>query len=145
MSARTSVSEALLDDAQQRLTTASLGDPVRAVCVGTPHFSVDECLETLRLFDGRHVQTGVSFVITTSRAVWAELELRGVTSVFDDAGVDVVLDTCSYFAPRPAPLTGTTLTNSAKWAYYAQGMLDVPIGFASLESCVESAIAGEWR
>lgn len=142
---RTTVTEGLLAAAGQRLTTASVGDPVRAVCVGTPHFSVEECLETLRLFDSRHVDAGVSFIITTSRAVWAELELRDVAAEFDAAGVDVVLDTCSYFTPRPAPLTGTTLTNSAKWAYYAQGILDVPIGFASLESCVESAIAGEWR
>lgn len=142
---RTTVTEGLLTDAEQRLTTANLGDSVRAVCVGTPHFSVDECLETLGLFDSRHVRAGVSFIITTSRAVWAELELRGVAAEFDDAGVEVVLDTCSYFTPRPAPLTGTTLTNSAKWAYFAQGILDVPVGFTSLESCVESAIAGEWR
>ena len=140
----TAVTEELLADAEQRLTTASVGDSVRAVCVGTPHFSVDECLETLRLFDGRQIHSDVSFIITTSRAVLAELKLRGVAAEFDDAGVEVVLDTCSYFTPRPAPLTGTTLTNSAKWAYYAQGILDMPIGFTSLESCVESAIAGRW-
>ena len=142
---RTTVTTEMLSAAEQRLSSAGVGDPVRAVCVGTPHFSVDECLETLRLLDGRHVHANVSFIITTSRAVWSELELRGVAAQFDNAGVDVVLDTCSYFTPRPAPLTGTTLTNSAKWAYYAQGILDIPIGFASIEGCVESAIAGAWQ
>jgi len=34
------------------------------------------------------------------------------------------------------------MTNSAKWAYYAPGMLDVEVAFGSLEDCVESAVAG---
>jgi hypothetical protein len=38
------------------------------------------------------------------------------------------------------------MTNSAKWAYYAPGMLAVESVFGSLEECVESAVRGEvWR
>jgi hypothetical protein len=35
------------------------------------------------------------------------------------------------------------MTNSAKWAYYAPGMLPVDVLIASLSECVESAVTGE--
>lgn len=140
----TAVTGDMLESARQLLTNASGDEPLRAVCVGTPHFSVDECLELIALLGGRQVAAGVTFVVTTSRAVANELELRGLSGALGDSGVDVVLDTCSYFRPQPTGIDGLTLTNSAKWAYYAQGMFDVPIGFTSLRACAESAVAGEW-
>ncbi len=35
------------------------------------------------------------------------------------------------------------MTNAAKWAYYAPGMLPVQVVLGSLAECVESAVAGE--
>lgn len=35
------------------------------------------------------------------------------------------------------------MTNSAKWAYYAPGMLPVEAVIGSLAECVESAVCGE--
>ncbi len=134
----------MLSGATDILTSATGDEPLRAVCVGTPHFSVAECIETVELLAGRHVASSVSFIVTTSRAVATELNLRGLDDAFAESGVELVLDTCSYYPPHPTGIDGLTLTNSAKWAYYAQGMLNVPIGFASLERCVESAVAGRW-
>ena len=38
------------------------------------------------------------------------------------------------------------MTNAAKWAYYAPGMLGVEVCFGSLRECAESAVRGEvWR
>ena len=34
------------------------------------------------------------------------------------------------------------MTNSAKWAYYAPGMLPVQAVIGSLRECVESAVVG---
>lgn len=133
-----------LAEAAAVLTNASADEPLRAVCLGTPHFSVAECVETLDRLDGRRIAPSVTMLVTTSRAVAAELELRGLRNEFSEAGVDLVLDTCSYFPPHPSGLDGLTLTNSAKWAYYAPGLLGVPVGFESLERCVESAVAGRW-
>ncbi len=142
----TTVTAAHLADAAALLTTATAtGDePLRAVCLGTPHFSIDEFIETIDRLDGRRVHDSVDMIITTNRAVAAELRLRRIDTTLADANVTVVLDTCTYYPPRPTGIDGLTLTNSAKWAYYAQGLLDVPIGFTSLELCVESAIAGRW-
>lgn len=140
----TSVTEHHLAEAARLLTNADGDEPLRAVCLGTPHFSVDEFEALLAALDGRAVAPGVTVLVTTSRAVAAELELRGWDERLTAAGVDVVLDTCTYYPPHPTGLYGLTLTNSAKWAYYAQGMLDVPVAFASLERCVEAAVAGRW-
>jgi predicted aconitase len=35
------------------------------------------------------------------------------------------------------------MTNSAKWAYYAPGILGVDVVFASLAACVDSAVTGQ--
>ena len=139
---QTRVTAELLGEAAALLTTATGDEPLAAVCLGTPHFSVDEFVATERLLDGRRVADGVSVIVTTSRAVANELSLRGIDTALGDAGVRIVLDTCTYYPPRPTGLDGLVMTNSAKWAYYGQGMLHVPVAFASLERCVESAVAG---
>ena len=136
-----SVSSAELLDVRASLSTDSAG-PLRAVCLGTPHFSVDEFDALRTALAARRVDPGVSLFVTTSRAVMAELRLRGWADELEDAGVQVVLDTCSYFTPRMRGLDGLVMTNSAKWAYYAPGMLQIPVAFASLGECVDSAVAG---
>ena len=63
-----------------------------------------------------------------------------------DAGVELLVDTCSYLGPilRPSPLP--VMTDSAKWAWYAPNNLGVRVIFGSLRECVESAVRGEvWR
>ncbi|NNE96802.1 MAG: DUF521 domain-containing protein [Acidimicrobiales bacterium] len=124
------------------LSTATGDEQLRSVCLGTPHFSVAEFLELVVLLDGRRVDEAITVLVTTSRAVSAELDVRGLTSVLAEANVDIVLDTCTYYTPISSGLDGLTMTNSAKWAYYGQGMLGVPVVFATLEQCVESAVSG---
>ncbi len=140
----TSVSRDDLVATATLLTTAKGDESLWAVCLGTPHFSVDEFLALATILDGRRVDDGVTVLVTTSRAVAHELDLRGTAAELDAAGVQIVLDTCTYYTPIASGLDGLTMTNSAKWAYYAQGMLGVPVVFASLEACVESAVAGRW-
>lgn len=141
---QTVVTDDDLAEARELLTNADIGQPLSAVCLGTPHFSLTEFADAAALLDGRRVDESVTMLITTSRAVANELNLRGMANVFDEAGVRIVLDTCTYYPPQPTGIDGLAMTNSAKWAYYAQGMFDVPVAFASLERCVESAVAGRW-
>jgi predicted aconitase len=71
---------------------------------------------------------------------------RGLIEVLRAAGIDVPVDVCTYYSPRVRGLRGRIMTNSAKWAYYAPGMLGVEVCFGSLRECVESAVRGEvWR
>ncbi|MEO0494107.1 MAG: aconitase X, partial [Actinomycetota bacterium] len=137
----TIVDDAALAAARALLSTTS-GDRVDAVCLGTPHFSIEEFTALRSALDGRRVHDDVRLVVTTSRAIDHELRLRGWRREFDELGVEVVLDTCTYYPPQPDGVRGNVMTNSAKWAYYAPGMLSVEVAFGSLAACVEAAISG---
>ena len=69
--------------------------------------------------------------------------LRGWVDQLNDSGITVMLDTCTYYTPTTTGVQGLAMTNSAKWAYYAPGILGIDVAFGSLAKCVESAIAGE--
>jgi predicted aconitase len=129
--------------AQSQLQTARDG-PLAGVALGTPHFSASEFQQVMQALDGR--KAAVPFTITTSRFVWDYVKTRGWDVALHNAGVTIVGDICSYYAPGINGLKGRIMTNSAKWAYYAPGMLPVEVCFGSLHECVESAVRGDvWR
>jgi len=138
------VDDARLDDVAAQLTTAvaDTGAP-NVICLGTPHFSIDEFADLVQALDGQLVAAGRRVIVTTSRAVHAELTLRGWAQRLADAGVEIVLDTCSYYTPAVDGVAGHVMTNSAKWAYYAPGILGVEVTFGSLEACVSAAVSSQ--
>jgi predicted aconitase len=116
------------------------------VALGTPHFSLAEFAELAPLLAGRQVKAGLKFYISTSRMVRDMASAKGWIEELERAGATIVVDTCTYYAPAVRGAKGRVMTNAAKWAYYAPGMLGVETIFGSLEECVESAIRGEvWR
>ena len=137
----TFVTSELVDAVRASLSTHH-DDDLSAVCLGTPHFSVGEVESLVALLNGRRIHDGVTMLVTTSRAVFAEAQLRGLVQELNDAGAGIILDTCTYYPPRASGLDGPIMTNSAKWAYYAPGTLHLPVVFGSLASCVESAVEG---
>lgn len=131
--------------AHRDLSTAQDG-PLDAVALGTPHFGLEEFGELIRLLDGRRVKHGLPFLVSTSRVVRELASSRGWIAALSAAGVEVPVDVCTYYSPHVRGLKGRVMTNAAKWAYYAPGMLAVEVAFGSLKECVESAIRGEvWR
>lgn len=134
-----------LAQAHRALSTARDG-PLDAVALGTPHFGLEEFGELVRLLDGRKVKRGLPFIVSTSRVVRELARAKGWLAALGAAGVEVPVDVCTYYSPRVRGLRGRIMTNAAKWAYYAPGMLSVEVAFGSLKECVESAIRGEvWR
>jgi predicted aconitase len=130
--------------ARDELTTRVAG-PLAAVSVGTPHASVAELAALVRLLDGRSVSALLDMYVSTGRDMLEEATTRGLIAPLLDAGVQVVVDTCTYITPVMKARSGVVMTNAAKWAYYAPANLGVDVLFASLEECVESAVAGEVR
>jgi predicted aconitase len=130
--------------AHRALSTANDG-PLDAVALGTPHFSVTEFRDLLRLLDGRSVSKGLPVLVSTSRGVREVITGAGWLAPLEAAGITVVVDLCTYYAPRVPAIRGRVMTNAAKWAYYAPGMLGVEVALGSLAECVESAVAGEVR
>jgi predicted aconitase len=142
---RIDVTPAELIGARDSLSTGT-GGRLDMVAIGTPHFSFTEFARLLPLIEGRRVHDGTLFYVSTSRYVYALIEKEGWTPILDSAGVRVIVDTCTYFTPAVRGCRGRVMTNSAKWAYYAPGMLAVESVFGTLEECVESAVRGEvWR
>jgi hypothetical protein len=131
--------------AHRDLSTTRDG-PLDAVALGTPHFGLEEFADLVRLFDGRKVKPGLPMLVSTSRGVREMARAKGWIAVLEGSGVEVPVDVCTYHSPRVRGLRGRVMTNAAKWAYYAPGMLGVEVAFGSLKECVESAIRGEvWR
>jgi len=140
-----SVSPAELIEARDSLSTGT-GGRLEMVAIGTPHFSFTEFARLVALMDGRRVHDGTLFYVSTSRHVAGLVEKEGWMEILEAAGVRVIVDTCTYFTPAVRGCRGRVMTNSAKWAYYAPGLLAVESVFGTLEECVESAARGEvWR
>ena len=131
--------------AHRDLSSAADG-PLNAVALGTPHFSLAEFEQLVMLLDGRRVKQGLPVLVSTSRLVHGLAKAKGLMEILAVAGVEVPVDVCTYYSPRVRGLNGRVMTNAAKWAYYAPGMLGVEVCFGSLRECVESAVRGEvWR
>ena len=130
--------------AREALSSAGPG-AIDMVALGTPHFSFDEFARLVAHLDGRKVHDDVTLYVSTSRHVAARAAQEGWITVLERAGAEILLDTCTYFAPAVRGCRGRVMTNSAKWAYYAPAMLPVQVAFGSLADCVESAVRGEVR
>ena len=117
--------------------------PLAGIALGTPHFSITEFERLVMLLGDRALCPRLTCYLTTSRHVFAEADRRGWIDPLRRAGFRIVTDTCTYFSPAVNGLRGKIMTNSAKWAYYAPGMLPVEAVIGSLAECVESAVAGE--
>jgi predicted aconitase len=128
--------------ARDSLSSASDG-PVSMVALGTPHFSLTEFERAADLIRGRKVSGQVAVYISTSRFVAGLAAQKGWREVLERAGVTILVDTCTYFAPAVRAARGRVMTNSAKWAYYAPGLLPVEVAFGALEDCIEAAISGQ--
>ncbi len=120
--------------------------PLDMVALGTPHFSLSEFAALARILSGRRIKPGLVFHVSTSRYVRGLAVERGWLAELERAGINVVVDTCTYFSPPVRGARGRVMTNAAKWARYAPGFLGVEVVFGSLRECAESAVRGEvWR
>lgn len=137
------ISMADLRAVRDELTTAH-GEDLGAVSLGTPHASLAE-LETLAELIGEE-RVAVECLVSTGRDTLARAEDQGLAQRLRAAGVDILVDTCSYLAPILRTGGGPVMTNSGKWAYYAPGNIGVEVVFGSTQECVRSAIIGRvWR
>jgi len=127
--------------ARRELTTAN-GDQLDMVVLGSPHFSLAEFKQLATLVEGKHVHPDVTFLVTSSRAMTLLAQQAGYLAGLDDFGGRVTVDTCILATPMLPPEVKTLMTNSAKYAYYAPGMLNTRVTFGSLEDCVGSAVEG---
>ncbi|MDP9269495.1 MAG: aconitase X catalytic domain-containing protein [Chloroflexota bacterium] len=128
--------------ARSELMTADPGARLRAVSLGTPHASLPELRRIAELLDGSRRADGVELLVSTSRDLLAAADEEGIGDRLRAAGVELLVDTCSYIAPILHPGGGAVMTDSGKWAYYAPGNIGAEVMFGSTAECVASAVAG---
>ena len=127
--------------AWRELSTAA-GSSLDMVVLGSPHFSVHEFRALAPLVRRGVRHPDVTFVVTTSRAVAALAEKDGTLEPLRAFGGMLTVDTCILTTPMMPASVRSLMTNSAKYAYYAPGLLNVQVVFGSLDDCVRSAIEG---
>ena len=115
------------------------------VALGNPHFSLSECAALARLCKGRVKHPDVALVITCGRHVHEQARQAGHVAALEAFGAQFVTDTCWCMlgAPLLPPSSGALMTNSAKYAHYAPGLVDRRVHFAGLAACVEAACSGQ--
>lgn len=139
---RNEITLADLNAARADLSSAT-GSQLDAVVLGSPHFSLQECLRLAELMAGKHTHPSVEFIVTTNRMVSEALRARGVLQTLTDAGVRLCEDTCILLSPMLRQEIRVLMTNSAKYAYYTPSLLERRVVFGSLRDCVASAVAGQ--
>lgn len=122
--------------------TTQTGTDLDMVVLGSPHFSLDEFRRLAPLLEGKQRHPKVAFLVTSSRAMAALADKAGALQTLSRFGGRVTLDTCILTTPMLPKDVHTLMTNSAKYAYYAPGLLGTQVVFGSLDDCVRSAVAG---
>jgi predicted aconitase len=131
----------MLREMWRDFTTAE-GDTLDMVVLGSPHFSLAQFHQLAPLLAGKKRHPDVQFLVTSSRAMAAMAQKTGVLQPLLEFGGTVTVDTCILTTPMLPTSIQTLMTNSAKYAYYAPGMLNTRVTFGSLADCVTSAVAG---
>ncbi|MBS0223236.1 MAG: aconitase X catalytic domain-containing protein [Proteobacteria bacterium] len=134
------IGEREFEDTLRHLSTVDDGSPLRAVSLGTPHYSLQEFEQLLPML--KAPRAAVDVYISTGRQVFSELQSLGMVAPLEAWGVTLIVDACTYNSPSMREGAGPVMTNSGKWAYYAPNNLGIETAFGSTAECVVSAQAG---
>jgi predicted aconitase len=130
-----------LREARRELTTTD-GVKLDMVALGSPHFSLAEFQKLAPMLEGKRRHRDVQFLVTSSRLMIELADQAGCLEPLKQFGGKVTVDTCILTTPMLHPEVKTLMTNSAKYAYYAPGLLGAQVVFGKLEDCVRSAVEG---
>ena len=133
------VTNEMLAAARDSLSGADPTGRLRTVNLGTPHYSAAQIETLTTMLAGRRVHGDLILYVNTGRDVLATVPN---VSRLEELGVVFVVDTCTYLTPIIETADGIAMSDSAKWAYYAPGNLDIQVMFGTTGECVESAVGG---
>jgi predicted aconitase len=124
---------------------AAAGDKLDVVVFGAPQLSLFEIAAVAAALDGRRVHSDTTVIVATSPEIKHAADRMGLTQKIEAAGAVVAEGICFYqsYAHEMAEANGWTrlMTNSAKLVNIIGGYGYRPT-LASLEQCVDSAVAG---
>lgn len=120
-------------------------DDTDLVIVGCPHSSLEEIWKIVRLMNGRKIHHDSALWIFVPSAIKHLSDRQGYTQIIEEAGGQIMTDTCPAMARVYPKGTRAVATNSAKQAHYFPAITGIGCHYGSTEECVEAAIAGRWR
>ncbi|KAL4813767.1 hypothetical protein BDW67DRAFT_102275 [Aspergillus spinulosporus] len=125
------------------LTTAA-DDSVGLVSLGNPHFSLEEFARLSELCTGRRRADAVQVIVTTNRQVYGQACAAGHVGTIEAFGAQILTDTCWCMISESVmdSSVANLMTNSAKYAHYAPGIVRRGVHFGSLRDCVAAAETG---
>ena len=93
---------------------------------------------------GRKCHARIDFIATVGRDVMAAAASDGTAEQLAQAGIRIIPDVCwcSITEPLFPPSARVLMTNSGKYAHYADGLCGRKVRFGSLRDCVEAAVTG---
>jgi predicted aconitase len=138
------------DQAERRRTyetlNANASDPnVDYVMLGCPHYSIEQIRDASARLAGRRISANCRLWLFTSRAVRAQADIEGLTTIIADAGGVLMTDTCSAFAQAVPPQTRVVALDSAKQTHYLPAIMGLQAWFGSTADCIDAAITGRWN
>jgi len=124
---------------------AAPGDKLDVVVFAAPQLSLLEIAAVADALDGRRVHHGTAVIVATSPEIKHAADRMGLTARIAAAGGVVAAGICLYqsYAREMAEANGWTrlMTNSAKLVNILGGY-GYSSSLASLERCIDSAVAG---
>lgn len=139
---RAKVTAAQLAQVLDNLCPLKPGEPIAAMCLGTPHYSLSEFAILADQLKGRTRSAGVDVYVSTSREIAAHINRDPAFEPLRAFGVDIIVDTCTYVTAVRLQDRGAIVTDSAKYAHYGPGNLNRRIGLMSLARCIRSVELG---
>ena len=93
--------------------------PANIVVFSGPQLSIFEMQNIAKMFEGRHVATGMHVFVTTNHAVWSDAKRLGYVETLEKSGVKILQGVCFYILQRLTQIreeNGWTnlISNSAK-------------------------------
>ncbi|MEA2055850.1 MAG: aconitase X catalytic domain-containing protein, partial [Candidatus Thermoplasmatota archaeon] len=118
--------------------TLNQGKDPDIVILGCPHASLREISTLAEKVKGKHLKKPVW--ICTSRMMKEAADRMGFTKIIENAGGNIVADTCMVVSPIEQMGYKTTGVNSGKAANYLPGFCKQQVVFANIDDLVEGQL-----
>ncbi len=127
------VSESDILETRQNLTTTDCEPDL--VCLGCPHASLEEIKQVADIVNGKTIKN--KLWICTSVSVKATADRMGYTKIIENAGGNVVCDTCMVVAPIEDMGFEVIGVNSAKAANYVPSMCGLDVVYNDVSKLIQ--------
>ena len=127
------VSKSDISNTREKLTTTDKTPDL--ICLGCPHASLEEIRQVAEIVQGKTIKN--KLWICTSVSVKATADRMGYTKIIEQAGGNVVCDTCMVVAPIEEMGFEVIGVNSAKAANYVPSMCGLDVVYDDVDKLIQ--------